>query len=388
LRQKLVRIVGGVALAALVVGGAAACKNDTTTTTTTNSAACGLELGFFGALTGDNAGLVVPEQQGAQLAIDQYNAAHSNCTVTLSSSDSQGDPTKAPGLATAMVNNAKIVGVIGPAFSGESAAADPIFNQAVLATITPSATRPSLSTNGWAIFHRGVGNDYSQGPAGARYLVNVVGAKKVFEVSDDSAYGKGLYDAAGPVLQPVLVGTDHVTTGDRTFTATVTKIIGAQADAVYYGGYTAEASPFLKQLRAAGWHGQFIGGDGINDSNMISATGNADVEGTVATCPCAPAHDTTFINAFKAKYSIAPAVYADVSYDIAKIYLSAISAGKTTRADINTYLSTYSGKGSASGVTYSWPAADKGELDPTQVVVYAFAAQNGAWVAKQAIPSS
>jgi branched-chain amino acid transport system substrate-binding protein len=287
-----------------------------------------------------------------------------------------------------MVNNAKIVGVIGPAFSGESATADPIFNQATLATITPSATKPSLSTNGWATFHRGVGNDVTQAPAGARYLMNVLGAKKVFEVSDGSAYGKGLFDAARPVLQPVLVGTDHVTTGDRTFTATVTKILGAGADAVYYGGYTAEASPFLKQLRTAGWHGQFIGGDGINDSIMISATGNADVEGTIATCPCAPVHDNTFINAFKAKYGNAPAVYADVSYDIANIYLSAITAGKTTRAAINTYLNTYSGKGSASGVTYSWPPADNGELDPSHVVVYAFAAENGSWVPMQATPNS
>src|SRR5919205_1243455 len=91
LRQKLVRIVGGVAMAALIVSGAAACKKDDTTTGT-NSAACGLKIGFFGALSGENAGLVTPMKNGAQMAVDKYNAAHSDCQVSLVPYDSQGSP--------------------------------------------------------------------------------------------------------------------------------------------------------------------------------------------------------------------------------------------------------------------------------------------------------
>ncbi len=218
------RIVGGIAMVALIAGGAAACKKDSGGTTGSGTKTCGLEIGFFGALSGDNAGLVIPSKNGATMALDKYNAAHSDCQVKLTDYDSQGSADKAPGLANGAVNNAKVIGVLGPAFSGESEVALPIFQGAGLPVISQSATRPDLSTQGWKIFHRGVGNDFSQGPAAGRYIVNVAQAKKVFLVQDDSAYGKGLADNAKPVLQPVLVGEDKVTTGDRKFDAIVTKV--------------------------------------------------------------------------------------------------------------------------------------------------------------------
>jgi branched-chain amino acid transport system substrate-binding protein len=371
-------------MAALIVGGAAACKKDETPGGTNK--VCGLKIGFFGALSGENAGLVTPMKNGSTLALDAYNKAHADCQVTLVDYDSQGAADKASGLANGAVGDAKVVAMIGPAFSGESEVANPIFDAASLPAITPSATRPSLSTHGWKIFHRAVGNDFSQGPAAARYIKDVAQAKKVYAVNDDSAYGQGLADAAKPVLGSLIVGTDKVTTGDRKFDAIVTKVTGSGADALFYGGYTAEASPFLKQLRAAGWKGLFVGGDGINDANMLSATGSADVEGTIATCPCAPATNAkgTFPADYKAKFGVDAGVYADVSYDITNIILEGIAAGKTTRQDLQAWVTSYNKAGSASGVTYKWD--DKGELDPSQVVVYAFEAKGGAWVPKQEIP--
>jgi branched-chain amino acid transport system substrate-binding protein len=375
-----------VALAALLVGGAAACKKDDTGGT--NNAACGLKIGFFGALTGENAGLVTPMKNGAQMALDKYNQGHAGCTVSMPLYDSQGSPDKAAGLANGAVADAKVVAMVGPAFSGESEVADPIFNTAHLPTITPSATRPSLADLHLAVFHRGVGNDYSQGPAAGRYIVNVAQAKKVYLVSDDSAYGKGLADAAKPVIQSLLVGTDAVTTGDRSFNTLVTKVVASGADALFYGGYTAEASPFLKQLRAAGWHGLFVGGDGINDANMLSATGKADVEGTIATCPCAPATQAkgTFPADYKSKFGVDAGVYADVAYDLMNVFLQGIAAGKTTRTDLLAWVNGYNKAGDASGVNYKWES--NGELDPSQIVVFAFEAKDGAWVPKVQIPKS
>jgi branched-chain amino acid transport system substrate-binding protein len=277
------------------------------------------------------------------------------------------------------------IGVTKPAFSGESEAANPIFEQANLPAITPSATRPSLSDKGWKIFHRGVGNDFSQGPAAGNYIKNVLKAEKVFLVKDDSAYGLGLADEAQKVLGSLIVGTDTVKTGDKLFNTLVTKITGSGATAVFYGGYTAEASPLLKQLRAAGWKGTFVGGDGINDANMLSATGKADVEGTIATCPCGDPTKAkgTFVADYTAKYGSAPGVYADVSYDLANVYLQGLADGKSTRADLQAWVTAYNKTGEATGVNYKWAA--NGELDPAPVKVLAFKAVNGAWVADQEI---
>ena len=133
--------------------------------------ACDLKIGFFGALTGDAANLGINIKNGAELAVTQYNEKHADCKVTLTSFDSQGDPSIAPGLAQKAVTDKKLVGIVGPAFSGESKAADPIFDKAGLNIITASATNPALSENGWKTFHRILGNDATQGPAAAKYII-------------------------------------------------------------------------------------------------------------------------------------------------------------------------------------------------------------------------
>lgn len=385
MRQRLVRVLGGVAVMAIIATGTAACKQDEGAPGKTK--ACDLEIGFFGGLTGENSGLVTPIKQGAELAIKQFNEKDNDCLVELTPYDSQGVPDKASGLATSAVNNTKLVAMIGPAFSGESEVANPIFEQAKLPAITPSATRPSLSAPGYEIFHRGVGNDLAQGPAAANYIKNVLKAEKVFVVDDQSAYGAGLADEVKKVLGAAVIGSDKATEKQTEFGGIISKVKTSGATVLFYGGYTQEAAPFLKQLRANAWTGQFVAGDGINDSNMLSVTGQADVEGTVATCPCAPATAAkgTFVADFKAAFGGQdPGVYADVAYDNTNVFLEGIAAGKTTRADLLAWLKTYNKQGAASGVTYKWEA--NGELDPNQVVVWAFIAKNGAWVPDQEIP--
>jgi len=385
LRQRFTRVLGGVALVALVAAGAAACKKEETPA---NSAACDLKIGFFGAISGADAGLVTPIKQGADLAVAQYNEKNPNCKVTVAPFDSQGAPTNASGLAKSAVADAKIVAMIGPAFSGESEVANPIFEEAGLAGITPSATRPSLSSAGLKIFHRGVGNDDAQGPAAARYIKDVIKSTKVFVVDDQSAYGAGLADKVKSTLGASVIKSTKVTDNQQDFSAVVSDVKTSGADVLFYGGYTEEAAPFLKQLRAGGYNGKFMGGDGINDANMISVPGATTAEGVLATCPCAPATAAkgTFVADFKKAYSADPGVYADVAFDVANIYLEAIKAGKSTRADILAFLQSYNKAGSASGVTYKWDA--KGELAPDQVKVYVFEVKGGAWNALAEAPRS
>jgi branched-chain amino acid transport system substrate-binding protein len=377
LRQRFTRVLGGVALFALVAAGAAACKKESTT----GGESCDLKIGFFGALSGDNAGLVTPMKNGAALALDEYTKTSPACKVTLVDYDSQGSPDKAGGLATSAVNDAKVVAMIGPAFSGESEAANPTFDKAGLPAITPSATRPSLSTKGWKVFHRGVGNDLAQGPAAGRYIKDVLKPTKVFVVDDQSAYGAGLADEVKKTLGAAVVGSDKAAEKMVEFGPIIAKVKTSGATVLFYGGYTAEAAPFLKQLRAQGWTGQFVGGDGINDDNMIKVAG-ADGEGVLATCPCAPATAAkgNFVANYKAKFAGAdPGVYADVAYDLMNVFLEGIKGGKKTRADLQAFLGSYNKLGSASGVTYKWEA--NGELDPTQVVVWMFQVKSGKWAA-------
>ena len=384
------RAVGAAAIAAFMMGGAAACKADSPSDTGgTDNAACGLKIGFFGALTGDAAGLGIHMRNGTKMAIDQYNKANANCKVELTELDSQGDPAKAPALAQQAVSDAKVTAIIGPAFSGESEVADPIFEEAGLPSITPSATRPSLSTKSWKTFHRGVGNDESQGPAAGQYINKVLKAEKVYVVDDQSAYGAGLADEVKKVLTTKVVANDKVQVKQTDFSAVSTKIKGSGATVLFFGGYYTEAGLLLKQLKGAGWKGTMVAGDGVNDANFIKVAGQAVAEGTILTCPCAPATEAkgTFVTDYKAAFDQAePGTYADVSYDITNIALEGIKAGNTTREKLNTFISGYNKAGAATGVTYKFEAT--GELDPAQVIVWAFKVNAGKVVPDQEIPKS
>ncbi|MGI8492691.1 MAG: ABC transporter substrate-binding protein, partial [Acidimicrobiales bacterium] len=156
-RLRMLALVG---VAALGVAACSSSSKTTTTPTTTGGTTGGgaLQIGFFGALTGPNAQLGINIKNGERLAIDQYNKTNPASKVTLDAFDSQGDPAQAPQGAQKMITD-KVLAVIGPAFSGESEAADPLFEQAGIPNISASATRVDLAQKGWKYFHRALADD-------------------------------------------------------------------------------------------------------------------------------------------------------------------------------------------------------------------------------------
>ena len=119
-----------------------------------------------GALNGPDAALGINIKNGVQLAIDKHNAANPGCQVQLKPFDTEGDPQKATAIAPQIVDDQYTIGLVGPAFSGETKATGTVFDQAGLVATTASATNPTLSENGWKTFFRGLANDARAGPVG------------------------------------------------------------------------------------------------------------------------------------------------------------------------------------------------------------------------------
>jgi len=386
LRQVLARTINGVAVLGLLVGGSAACakKNDGGTTTTASN--CGNKIAFFGALTGGNAQLGINIRDGAKLALDQYNKQNADCKVDLVEKDSAGDPAQASALATSVVQDAKILGVVGPAFSGESKVANPILSGEGVVIITPSATNPVLASMGVKTFHRGLGNDASQGPSDAYYIKTLLKSQKTFVVDDASEYGKGLADQVKKVLGPIVVSSAVVKEQQTDFGAVVQQIKGSGADAIFWGGYYREASPFLKQYRDSGGKAKFVAGDGVKDQAFVDGAGAANAEGAILTCPCVPGEKAT--GTFAADYKTAtgrdPGTYSAEAYDAANILLAGIKAGNTTRDKLETFVDGYTGQ----GVSKSYKFLPNGEIDPASVVIWAYKVQAGKVVADQIVPTS
>ncbi|GAA2516865.1 branched-chain amino acid ABC transporter substrate-binding protein [Pilimelia columellifera] len=374
MRHKVVRVLAGAAAATFVVAGVAGCQDSGSDNNAGGaSGECAGQIAIMGAITGSNSGLFLPSVQSAKMAIEQFNTKE-NCKVEPVEFDTTGSPTQAPQVAEQIVGKPAILAVIGGGFSGETKATMNKFAAGNVAMVSPSATAIELSEAGNSAFHRVVGHDGVQGAAAAGYLKDTLQAKKVFIVDDSSTYGAGISGELKKGLGALVAGEDKVQEKQSNFAATVSKVKSAGADVVAYAGYTNEATPFIKQLRSAGVTAKFVGFDGLYDANFAKG-GAKDAEGAIVTCPCLPATKAggTFSADFKSKYGADPGAYGAEGYDAAMILLEGIKAGNTDRAKLSEWVDKYD----KAGVSKHLKFDEKGDIDRSKVVVWAYEVKGG-----------
>jgi branched-chain amino acid transport system substrate-binding protein len=343
----------------------------TTNSTSSSGGGCKYNIAFLGAETGPYGALGQNMVGGIKLALSQYNAKHSSAKVCLKDFDSQGAATQAPPLATKIVDDSSIIGLVGPGFSGESQATGATFAAAGLPSISPSATAIQLTKNGWQTWHRVIGNDAAQGAADAKYISTTLKSTKVFVIDDGSTYGKGLATVVRSKLGSSDIGNDTVTSGQTDFSASVSRVTGSGATALFYGGYYAESGLLAKQLRASGWKGTFVSGDGSEDPKFVSTAGASAANGALLSAPAGPA-PASFNTEYQTLNGSPSGLYSTQAFDATNIFLAAIDAGKTSHSDVNNFINSYTGTG------VSGPIAFDSNGDIKQSVIYMYTVKNGA----------
>ncbi|MGH9278441.1 MAG: branched-chain amino acid ABC transporter substrate-binding protein [Acidimicrobiales bacterium] len=348
------RTIGVLAISALVL---AACGGDDDETSTSSQGGGTATIGFVGALTGENANLGINIRDGINVAIAEQNAK-GGTQITLKEFDTAGDPAVASTIKDRFLSDNSVIGIVGPAFSGETKALLPSIQAGGLVMISASATNKDLPTvvpNG-TVFHRVIADDALQANGIVSYLASVTPKPtKVAYVNDNSEYGKGLTDdvekgATAKSIPKAISATVDPKAQD--FSATVNALKAAAPSHIFYGGYYSDAGRLKKQLTDAGVTAQFISGDGSLDQGFITNAGNAAAEGARLSCPCNLALQGStgklkeFYDSYKAKIGKEPALYSPEAYDAANILIDGIKAGNTDRAKLLTYvegLGTYEG---------------------------------------------
>ncbi|MFT7838096.1 branched-chain amino acid ABC transporter substrate-binding protein [Saccharothrix sp. BKS2] len=333
-----------------------------------------VKIGFMGDLTGENSAIVIPPFNGAKMAIAEYNAKNPAVKIELEEYDSQGKPDQATSLITQAIGQDKIVGLIGPAFSGESKAIGAQLEENKIPSVSPSATNPGLAANGWTYWHRVVANDDDQGPGIAEFLVTAKSPKKAFVLSDDQEYSVGLADAVAKSFEGkgVTVERDKFAKDASDYSSTVTKVASSNPDVIVFGGYYAQAGRLLKQLRDGGVTATFASGDGSLDQQLVSGAGTQAAEGAVLACPCnIPSPDVTgplktFFDNYKKSANADPAIYSTEGYDSATAFIKAVEAGNTTSDKINEFLKTVSFEGVSKPIKFK----ANGEPENNSIFVY------------------
>jgi branched-chain amino acid transport system substrate-binding protein len=344
-------------------------------------------IAYEGPLSGGNSQLGLYQKFAVQLAINRANNGETFGTLPFKlkflPEDDQGSGTQAPTAAQAVLGDSSVMAVIGPAFSGASKAADPIYNQAGLAMVTPSATDPTLQTHGWNNFFRVVADDDSQGPADATYMVKKLGAKTIYSIDDASAYAQGLVGAfdseattlGATVTHDTAPGTTQCQAGTgnvQQYGAEATKVKSSGAPAVFYAGYYCDFALLAKALRGAGYTGQLVSDDGSESDTFISQAGQSVASGAYASCACQditvnPAA-ASFVSGFKKLAGYDPGIYSGEAYDATNAVISVMKSlgSHVTRAGVVSGLH----KVHYVGLTKTISFLSNGNIAGTSVYIY------------------
>ncbi|WP_339448625.1 ABC transporter substrate-binding protein [Pseudomonas sp. EA_5y_Pfl2_R50] len=248
-----------------------------------------VKIGVAGPMTGANAAFGEQYMKGAQAAADAVNAAGgvNGEKIVLVKGDDACEPKQAVTVAKDLTNQ-KVAGVVGHFCSSSTIPASEIYDEAGIIAITPGSTNPQVTERGLSAMFRMCGRDDQQGIVAGDYIVDVLKGKKVVVLHDKDTYGQGLADATKAQLEkrgvkPVLY--EGLTRGEKDFSTIVTKIRGAGADVVYFGGLHPEAGPLVRQLREQGLKDvKFMSDDGIVTDELVTTAGGPQfVDGVLMT---------------------------------------------------------------------------------------------------------
>jgi branched-chain amino acid transport system substrate-binding protein len=306
-----------------------------------------IKIGYAGPMTGDYSSFGIDISQAGLIAI-QDNPDFEGFPFELDIQDTQGSGEGGAAVANLFVADPSIVAVAGHTFSGSTAAAIPIYNAARIPMLSPSATNADLTKGDQDVFNRIPFTDDIQGTKVAEYLYNNLNVLNLAVMSDGDTYGKGLGDKVAEVFQSLggTLVTDPpvaITPGEADYTGALANLAALSPDALFYGGYDAEAAVIANQMSQSGLSGVILfSDDGTFGSNFIELTG-PNGEGTFATSalpPASPAVDA-FDAAYKAAYGIEAGSLSTFTwhgYDTVSALISVVKSVAVVGDDGNLYI--------------------------------------------------
>ena len=283
-----------------------------------------VKLAVAGPVTGANAAFGAQLTQGVRQAVEDINKAGGilGQKIEVEVGDDVSDPKQGVSVANKFVGDG-VKFVVGHFNSGVTMPASDVYAENGILFITPSATNPKITDRKlWDAF-RTCGRDDQQGMVWAELARDKLKGKKIAVIHDKTTYGKGLADAALDNMHKFGVKEvlyEGVNTGEKDYSAIVSKIKDAGADYLMWGGLHTEGGLILRQMRDQGMNTIMISGDGITDSEFASI-GGPGVEGTLMTFGPEPRNNPNAkeaVDSFKAK-GFDPQGYTLYSYAAVQI---------------------------------------------------------------------
>ncbi len=298
-----------------------------------------VKIGLLAPITGSWASEGQEMKRNVELLAAELNAKGgvAGKQVEVVIEDDGGDPRTAS-LAAQRLTTQGVVAVIGTYGSAVTESTQNIFDEAGIVQIANGSTAVRLTEKGLKNFLRTCPRDDEQGRVGAMVLEKM-GAKRIALLHDSSAYSKGLADEINALLKAKkanVVFFDALTPKEQDYSAILTKLKAANPDVVFFTGYYPEAGLLLKQKKQMGWKVPFIGGDAINNPDLVKIAGKEAAEGFQFLSPPVPKDlDTpeakTYVASYQKKYGEAPqSIYGVLAGDGFRVIAAAMESSKAT----------------------------------------------------------
>jgi branched-chain amino acid transport system substrate-binding protein len=345
-----------------------------------------VKIGHVAPISGPQSHLGKDNENGAVMAIDELNAkgvmiGGEKAKFELLKEDDAADPKQGAAVAQKLVD-AKVNGVVGHLNSGTSIPASKLYSDAGIPQISPSATNPKYTLQGFKTTFRVCANDAQIGSVLGKYAATTLKGKTIALIDDKSAYGEGVAEEfkKGAIKAGAkIVATEHTTDKATDFAAILTNVKGKKPDVLFYGGMDAQAGPMLRQMKQLGITSKFMGGDGIcstelsklagdglSDNNVICAEAGGVLKGKEG-----PMND--FKAKFKSKFGVDVQIYAPYVYDAVMVMADAMVKAKS--ADPAKYLPVLA-KEDYNGVTGHISFDEKGDIKNGSLTMYTYKGGN------------
>ena len=323
----------------VVIALAFSCSRPGEDSTSTRST---IKIGYFGDLTGPTFNFGQSAINGVLMAASEINQAGgiNGRKIDVVIEDDKGSPEEAARLTAKLIDQDKVVAIIGGGTSGNSRAAAPKAQASHIPMISPSSTDPAVTQTGNYIF-RACFVDTFQGEVMASFAVNTLKAKKAAILTDfNSPYSKGLTDyfkLSFGRLGGTIVSEQTYTQGDADFKGQLSTIRSAEPDVIYIPGYYGDVALIAKQARLIGLTQPLLGGDGWDAPELWQIGGDALNGAYISThySPDNPSPEIKqFVDLYKQRYGNAlPDAHAALAYDAARLLFAAIARTGSTDGD-------------------------------------------------------
>lgn len=321
-----------------------------------------IHIALSAPITGDYAEYGTNFRRSVEMGIEHINAKGGvlGKKLILSVGDSKGDPKESATLAQKWTSDPTIVAQIGDFTSTSCLAAQPIFDQAGMVQLSPTASHTKFAQGSKWSFSI-VGTQSAEGPFMADFAYNLLKHRRIALIHINNDWGvdtQKYFSESFEKLGGTIVAKENYFDGEKDFTAILTKLRASNPDAIFMAAMYNDGASISNQRAKLGWNLPVLGPSSLYSEQLIKLGGESvnNLFTNVSFFTEDPREDIrSYVTEFQQRYGVKPNFHAALAYDAIQLLADSIKrAGSTDKDKIREALqATKDFPGLAGSITFT-----------------------------------